>query len=119
MDIEKRGRGRPKKKATPITNEEQQQITMSSSDSSPVSQAEIHREIKNGVGAVREVPNLITLDAIQQRWKDVFKNYGSLGFDTLSTAWNSNFNALNNPFLQNKRVKQINSPVKKLTKEEM
>jgi len=31
MEEEKRGRGRPKKKVAPITNEEQQQITMSSS----------------------------------------------------------------------------------------
>jgi hypothetical protein len=36
MDEEKRGRGRPKKKATPVINEEQQQITMSSSDSPSV-----------------------------------------------------------------------------------
>lgn len=119
MEEEKRGRGRPKKKTTPITNEEQQQITMSSSENSSVSQAEINREIKNGVGVVKDVPEKITLDALQQRWRDVFKNYGSLGFDTLNRAWNDNVNFLNNPFLQNNRVKQINSPVKKLTKEEM
>lgn len=65
MEEEKRGRGRPKKKATPITNEEQQQITMSSSENSSVSQAEISREIKNGVGAVKDVPEKITLDALQ------------------------------------------------------
>ena len=118
MEEEKRGRGRPKKKTAPITNEEQQQITMSSSESH-VGQAEINREIKNGVGVVRDVPERITLDALQQRWRDVFKNYGSLGFDTLNRAWNNNVNFLNNPFLQNTRVKQINSPVKKLSKEEM
>lgn len=118
MEEEKRGRGRPKKKVAPITNEEQQQITMSSSKNC-VNQAEINRDIKNGVGAVRDVPEKITLDALQQRWKDVFKNYGSLGFDTLNRAWNNNVNFLNNPFLQNNRVKQINSPVKKLSKEEM
>lgn len=119
MEEEKRGRGRPKKKTTPINNEEQQQITMSSSEKSSVSQAEINREIKNGVGVVKDVPERITLDSLQQRWRDVFKNYGSLGFDTLNRAWNDNVNFLNNPFLQNNRVKQINSPVKKLTKEEM
>lgn len=119
MEEEKRGRGRPKKKTTPVTNEEQQQITMSSSENSSVNKAEINREIKNGVGIVKEVPEKITLDALQQRWRDVFKNYGSLGFDTLNRAWNDNANFLNNPFLQNNRVKQINSPVKKLTKEEM
>ena len=119
MEEEKRGRGRPKKKTTPIINEEQQQITMSSSENNSASQAEINREIKNGVGVVKEVPEKITLDALQQRWKDVFKNYGSLGFDTLNRAWNDNINFLNNPFLQNNRVKQINSPVKKITKEEM
>ena len=119
MEEEKRGRGRPKKKTTPVTNEEQQQITMSSSENGSANKAEINREIKNGVGVVREVPERITLDALQQRWRDVFKNYGSLGFDTLNRAWNDNVNFLNNPFLQNNRVKQINSPVKKLTKEEM
>lgn len=119
MEEEKRGRGRPKKKTTPVTNEEQQQITMSSSENGSVNKAEINREIKHGVGVVRDVPEKITLDALQQRWRDVFKNYGSLGFDTLNRAWNDNVNFLNNPFLQNKRVKQINSPVKKLTKEEM
>ena len=119
MEEEKRGRGRPKKKTTPVTNEEQQQITMSSSENGFVNKAEINREIKNGVGVVKEVPEKITLDALQQRWRDVFKNYGSLGFDTLNRAWNDNVNFLNNPFLQNNRVKQINSPVKKLTKEEM
>ena len=119
MDEEKRGRGRPKKRNAPIVNEEQQQITMSSSESAFANQAEISREIKNGVGTVKDVPNKITLDAIQQRWRDVFKNYGSLGFDTLNRVWNDNIGALNNPFLQNKRVKQINSPVKKLSKEEM
>lgn len=119
MEEEKRGRGRPKKKATPVINEEQQQITMSSSDNASTSKAEISRDIKNGVGIVKDVPERITLDAIQQRWRDVFKNYGSLGFDTLNRAWNDNVNFLNNPFLQNNRVKQINSPVKKLTKDEM
>lgn len=120
MEEEKRGRGRPKKKTTPVINEEQQQITMSSSENGSVNnKAEINREIKNGVGVVKEVPERITLDALQQRWRDVFKNYGSLGFDTLNRAWNDNVNFLNNPFLQNNRVKQINSPVRKLTKEEM
>lgn len=118
MEKEKRGRGRPKKKIAPVTNEEQQQILMSSSNTHD-NKAEISRNIKNGVGQVREVPEKITLDAIQQRWKNVFKNYGSLGFDALSRAWNDNSGFLNNPFLQNNRVKQINSPVKKLSKEEM
>lgn len=112
MAEEKRGRGRPKKKAAPIINEEEKQITMSSKEQKSI-------EMKQGVGAVREVPDTITLNALQQRWRDVFRDYGSLGFEAISNAWGKNVNFLNNPFLQNNRIKKINSPVKKLSKEEM
>jgi len=71
------------------------------------------------VGNVRTSPEHITTDDIRKRWASVFKNYGSLGFDSIYNVWNANMNMINNPFVQNRRIKQINSPAIKMTKDDL
>lgn len=96
METEKRKRGRPPKNKNDlkIVNEQKKQITMTSND-------------------------IVTLDAVQQRWKTIFSKYGALGLDNISNAWETSFSQLNNPFLQNSRIKQINNVATKLSKQEM
>ena len=111
---EEKKRGRPKKKESVLPNEEIDKVTMTQDAITP------SYELKeNGVGTVRPVPEKITLDAIQSRWKAVFSKYSSLGFDTIYQTWGQNSAFLNNPFLQNQRVKQILSNGRKLTKDEL
>lgn len=105
-------RGRPKKKEAVLPNEEKENIVMSK-------KAEATSLLENEVGAVRAVPDRVTTQDIQARWHSVFKNYSSLGFDTIYQKWGQYSNSLSNPFLQNQRVKQILSNGKKLTKEEL
>lgn len=111
---EEKKRGRPKKKESVLPNEEIDKVTMAQDAITP------SYELKeSGVGQVTSVPEKITMDAIQSRWKTVFGKYSSLGFDTIYQSWGKNSGFLNNPFLQNQRVKQILSNGKKLTKEEL
>ena len=51
----------------------------------------------------------ITLDAVRNRWANMFGKYANLGFDSITNAWSQSFSSLNNPFLQNARIKQINN----------
>lgn len=111
MAEEKRGRGRPKKvKDEPVMelNEKTKQITMTQKDEP--------KTIQQSNNDIREQ---ITLDAVQQRWRTMFSKYGSLGYDSITNAWNTNYSALNNPFIQNARLKQINGTARKVTKEEL
>ena len=105
---EKKKRGRPpKKKDEKITevNEQKKSITMSNN---------------NQIPKVQDVnQDTISLEAVQQRWKQIFGKYSSLGFDTVANAWNNSYSALNNPFIQNARIKQINNPAYKLTKDDL
>lgn len=111
---EDKKRGRPKKKESVLPNEETDKVTMTQDAIAP------SYELKeNGVGKVKSVPEKITMDAIQARWKAVFSNYSALGFDTIYEAWGKNSGFLNNPFLQNQRVKQILSSGIKLPKDEL
>lgn len=96
MDEEKR-RGRPKKKEAVLPNEEVDKIVMTEKSNN----------------------DKITTEAIKTRWNSIFRNYGSLGFDIIYQKWGQNSSFLNNPFLQNQRVKQILSNGRKLTKEEL
>lgn len=96
MDEEKR-RGRPKKKEAVLPNEEVDKIVMTEKSNN----------------------DKITTEAIKTRWNSIFRNYSSLGFDTIYQKWGQNSSFLNNPFLQNQRVKQILSNGRKLTKEEL
>ncbi len=96
MDEEKR-RGRPRKKEAVLPNEEVDKIVMTEKSNN----------------------DKITTEAIKTRWNSIFRNYSSLGFDTIYQKWGQNSSFLNNPFLQNQRVKQILSNGRKLTKEEL
>lgn len=98
MDEEKR-RGRPRKKEAVLPNEEVDKIAMA-------------QQSGNG-------NKLITTDDIRLRWHDIFRNYSSLGFDTIYQKWGQNSSFLSNPFLQNQRVKQILSNGRKLAKDEL
>lgn len=61
----------------------------------------------------------VTMDAITERWSKIFGKYAHSGFDGLSTAWMESWNMLNNPFLQNQRIKQINAAPMKAQQEEL
>lgn len=96
---EKKKRGRPKKKESEVSsveNEQSKTINMSSEQ-------------------VRE--EKITLSQVQERWQRVFSAYANSDFKTIAANWNGAWSQLNNPFLQNARIKQINSPAKKLDQE--
>ena len=101
----KKKRGRPSKKEEVKidVNEKSKQITMT----------------QNTQSQNQKSSEIISLEAVQQRWKSVFSKYSTLGFDSIANAWNSSYSALNNPFIQNSRIKQINSKAYKLTKEEL
>lgn len=89
---EKKKRGRPKKvepEKSAVQNEETKTIKM-------------------------ETENRITLEEVQNRWSRVFANYANSDFKTIAANWSGAWSQLNNPFLQNARIKQINSPAKKL-----
>ena len=107
-------RGRPKKKEATLPNEDKESIVMS--ENANASSSKLKDE---GVGTVVSVPDRITSSDIQSRWHDIFKKYSSLGFDSIYENWGKQVGALNNPFLQNQRVKQILSNGQKLTKEEL
>lgn len=96
---EKKKRGRPKKKepeVSSVENEQSKTINMSSEQ-------------------VRE--EKITLSQVQERWQRVFSAYANSDFKTIAANWSGAWSQLNNPFLQNARIKQINSPAKKLDQE--
>ena len=61
----------------------------------------------------------ISLKAIQQRWATIFGKYASTGFDNLAGAWAMSWSQLNNPFLQNQRIKQINAKAQKVQSEDL
>lgn len=118
MAEEKRGRGRPKKEKDEKVlevNEKTKQITMSEKANVPV--PVMNSNMNSNATSIRN--QMITLDAVQQRWKSMFSKYGSLGFESITNAWNNSYSALNNPFIQNARVKQINNAARKLSKEEL
>jgi len=104
--------GRPKKKEAVVDNENKEVITMSQKEVPNV-------VVQNGVGIVKDVPENITANDIRARWNQVFQKFGSLGLENITSAWGNNKFMLNNPFIQNQRIKQINSPAMKLTKDEL
>ena len=104
--------GRPKKKEVVLDNEGKEIITMT--------KKEIKKStVQQGVGTLQDAPEKITMDDIRARWAQVFRKFGGLGIESISTAWGNNKFMQNNPFIQNQRIKQINSPAIKLTKEEL
>ena len=90
-------RGRPQKKPNPV-NEQSKQISFA------------QQQMKD---------QKISLDMIQQRWGSVFGKYSSLGADALANAWAQGWGQLNNPFLQNYRIKQILAQPRKLDQDDL
>lgn len=90
-------RGRPQKKPNPV-NEQNKQVSFTQQ---------------------RMQDQKISLDMIQQRWGSVFGKYSSLGADALASAWAQGWGQLNNPFLQNYRIKQILAQPRKLDQDDL
>lgn len=103
---EQKRRGRPKKQVEEpiVKNEEKKMVTMT--ESSDVEQQK-YRDIK------------ISEQMVQQRWASVFKEYADTGYSNIASAWNQAWSQLNNPFVQNYRIKQANSKPRKVQQEEL
>lgn len=98
---EQKRRGRPKKQVEEpiVKNEEKKMVTMT--ESSDVEQQK-YRDIQ------------ISEQMVQQRWASVFKEYADTGYSNIVSAWNQAWSQLNNPFVQNYRIKQANSKPRKV-----
>ena len=103
---EQKRRGRPKKQVEEpiVKNEEKKMVTMT--ESSDVEQQK-YRDIQ------------ISEQMVQQRWASVFKEYADTGYSNIASAWNQAWSQLNNPFVQNYRIKQANSKPRKVQQEEL
>ena len=103
---EQKRRGRPKKQVEEpiVKNEEKKMVTMT--ESSDVEQQK-YRDIQ------------ISERMVQQRWASVFKEYADTGYSNIVSAWNQAWSQLNNPFVQNYRIKQANSKPRKVQQEEL
>ena len=117
----KRGRPRKEKDEKMDLNEKNKQITMSENNKSSSVTDTVSSMTINTYNAIPTARNVddVSLEAVQQRWRSIFSKYSTLGFDSIANAWNSSYSALNNPFIQNARIKQINSRAQKLSKEEL
>lgn len=103
---EQKRRGRPKKQVEEpiVKNEKKKMVTMT--ESSDLEQQK-YRDIK------------ISEQMVQQRWASVFKEYADTGYSNIASAWNQAWSQLNNPFVQNYRIKQANSKPRKVQQEEL
>lgn len=93
--VKKRGRPKKEPESNNIQNEEIKQVKMSNTSSN------------------------ITLDQVSQRWANIFSKYSNLGFENLNSAWNQAWTQLNNPFVQNYRIKEINARPQKLNSDDL
>lgn len=78
-----------------------------------------YKNVKEQVGEVKTIPDRVSLDDLRNRWGEVFAKHGNLKFDTIMNAWGAELSSLDNPYLQNARVKKINSAPKKYTKKDL
>lgn len=101
--VEPKKRGRPRKKPIDTSlNEQKKEIKMSEND------------------VVTSIPDeKVTLSDVQTRWQSLFGKYATMGYDAISSTWNRSLSSLSNPFIQNERIKQINSTASKLSKESL
>ena len=129
---EKRKRGRPRKNPEQIdlnkpVNEKSKSITMDNKTTqnnvktngkpSSLNSNTINGSVVNA--QPQSTPDVITTDMVQKRWMNIFGKYASLGYDNVLSAWRRGFANLNNPFIQNYRIKQINSAAIKSTAEDL
>lgn len=103
---EQKRRGRPKKQVEEpiVKNEEKKMVTMT--ESSEIEQQK-YRDTQ------------ISEQMVRQRWASVFKEYADTGYSNIASAWNQAWSQLNNPFVQNYRIKQANSKPRKVQQEEL
>ena len=103
----KRGRPRKEKDEKMDLNEKNKQITMSENNKSSSTTDTVSSMTINTYNAIPTARNVddVSLEAVQQRWRSIFSKYSTLGFDSIANAWNSSYSALNNPFIQNARIK--------------
>ncbi len=95
---QKRKVGRPPKQRVkePVENENVEKIRMSNNDNEKV-----------------------TLSDIQKKWKEILKNYSDRGISNIQIS-NALSNAmLNNPFLQNERLRRTSTPANSRGKKEL
>lgn len=82
------------------------------------------QELENQVGIVKEikesVPDKVTIEGLRQKWKDVFGKYGQkTTFENIIGAWNTGVSLIDNPYVQNSRVKSINTHPRNFDKEKL
>lgn len=66
----------------------------------------------------QKVDSPTTVQQIQNQWTNIFSKYsGSFSFNTIASAWNAGF--LNNPFIQNQRIKQISTQPINISKKDL
>lgn len=97
-NTKKRPRGRPKKElpVKNIVNEEKKSVVMSSADKEQYS-----------------------IQALNERWKNIFANNSTKSFSEIMSVWQNTMGIMSNPFIQNQRIKQINAQARNTTKEEL
>ena len=122
QDEIKKRRGRPKKtpkSAGNVVNENEKQISMSASSANLVNDFNSNpNQLPQVTSSTTNLAEKYTLEGIENRWASIFGRYASMGFDTVANAWTKAWSQLNNPFVQNFRVKQIVGRSRKLKQEE-
>lgn len=128
MPTNKRGRGRPKKPVVDenskvVQNEEVEKVEMSSNKNGSNKGKVINKSNANMPVSINptDIVNIdtITLERTSKRWANIFSKYADMGFNSLSNAWQKGWSQLNDPFLQNYRIKQILASSSKITAEEL
>lgn len=68
--------------------------------------------------SINEDKENITMTQVKSRMSEIFTNYRNIGLNdyinAMSKAWETN-----NPYIQNQRIKKINSPIRSSTKQEI
>ena len=119
--VSKPRRGRPKKvvpETSPVVNEDSKSISMSANKGNGNDKTNTNKGLmtKEQYNAETEV---ITLNQTRRRWASIFSSYSSLGMEAIQSAWAKGYGQLNNPWLQNFRIKQINAQAHKLDQDDL
>lgn len=108
--------GRPRKKPAPVVNEETEMVTMAQKNKQQFHPDEVGKVVESK----KPMPDKVTTAALQTRWKAMLGAYGQkASFDEIIRSWNNNMGMNKNPFLQNRRVKEIITPSRRFNKEEL
>ena len=116
----KRPRGRPRKEPPDnnVKNENKKSVTMSS-EQGYIEQIQA-QQVNIQQGQMRQDYNDdYSINGLNDKFKKVFSKYQNLSPNILMGAFNQTMLMLNNPFIQNMRIKQSNAQAMKATKEEL